>query len=86
MAKLIPSAERIVRARALIQKARDLPAPPGVGRSDFSYIAQVKDLLQQARDMVKFISYQPSAGAEMKEEVRKVFAEADQADREILHG
>jgi len=86
MSKLIPNAERIVRARALIQKARNLPPPPGAGRSDLSYIAQVKDLLQQARDMVKFISYQPSAGAEMKEEVKKIFAEADQADREILHG
>lgn len=56
MAKLIPAAERIVRARELIQKARDLPVPQeGLGKSDFSYIANVKDLLRQARDMVKFI-------------------------------
>jgi hypothetical protein len=86
MSKFIPAAERIVRARALIQKARALPVPPDLGRSDLTYIAQVKDLLQQARDMVKFISYQPSASPEMKEEVKKVFAEADQANREILYG
>lgn len=86
MSKMIPAAERIVRARALIQKARDLPVPPGFGKSDLTYIAQVKDLLQQARDMVKFISYQPSATAEIKDEVKKIFTEADQADREILHG
>jgi hypothetical protein len=86
MSKFIPAAERIVRARALIQKARDLPVPDGVGRSDFSYIAQVKDILQQARDMVKFIPYTPTATVEMKEEVKKIFAEADQANQEILHG
>jgi hypothetical protein len=85
MSKFIPAAERIVKARALIQKARDLPVPDGLGKSDLTYIAQVKDLLQQARDMVKFISYQPSASADMKNEVKKIFAEADQANQEILH-
>ena len=55
MAKLIQAAERITRARDLIQQARDLPVPQtGLGKSDFSYIAQVKDLLRQARDLVKF--------------------------------
>ncbi|MCE9645994.1 MAG: hypothetical protein K8S20_08345 [Chloroflexi bacterium] len=84
MAKLIPAAERIIRARALIQKARELPIPPEGGRFDFSYIANVKDLLRQARDMVKFISMTPSASAEVKEEVRRIQAEVEQADREIL--
>ncbi len=84
MSRLIPAAERILRARALIQKARDLPVPLEAGRSDFSYIARVKDLLQQARDMVKFIPYTPTATAEMKNEVARIFQEADQANREIL--
>jgi hypothetical protein len=35
--------------------------------------------------MVKFISMQPSATVEMKEEVRKIYEEVEQADREILH-
>jgi len=84
MAKLIPAAERIVRARALIQKARDLPVPAEGGRNDFSYIANVKDLLRQARDLVKFISLTPSASTEIKEEVKRIYQEAEQADREIL--
>jgi hypothetical protein len=84
MAKLIPAAERIIRARALIQKAREVPIPPEGGRFDFSYIANVKDFLRQARDMVKFISMTPSASAEMKEEVKRIYQEAEQADREIL--
>jgi hypothetical protein len=84
MAKLIPAAERIIRARTLIQKARDLPVPAEGGRNDFSYIANVKDLLRQARDMIKFISMTPSASAEIKEEVKRIYQEADQADREIL--
>ncbi len=84
MAKLIPAAERIIRARALIQKARETPVPAEGGRFDFSYIATVKDFLRQARDMVKFISMTPSASAEIKEEVKRIYQEAEQADREIL--
>ncbi len=86
MSRLIPAAERIVKARALIQQARDLSLPAEAGRSDISYIAQVKTLLQQARDLVKFISYTPSASAEMKNEVQEIFKEAARADQEILRG
>ena len=86
MAKLIPAAERIIRARKLIQQAHDLPVPQGgLGKSDFSYIAQVKDFLRQARDMVKFIPQTAGVSAEMKEGVRKIFEEADQANLEILY-
>lgn len=86
MPKLIPAAERIVRARTLIQQARDLPVPQGgLGKSDFSYIAQVKDLLRQARDMVKFIPQTAGVSAEMKEEVKKIYAEIEQADQDILY-
>ena len=85
MAKLILAADRIARARALIQKARDLPIPVDGGKFNFSYIAQVKDYLRQARDLVKFIHSRPGATAETKDEARKVLAEADQANNEILH-
>ena len=84
MAKLIPAAERIVRARAFIQQARELPIPEGLGKRDFSYIAQVKDLLRQARDLIKFISMTPTATLEIKEEVKNIYQEAEQADQEIL--
>ncbi len=86
MAKLIPAVERIQRARKLIQQARDLPVPTtGLGKSDFSYLAAVKDLLRQARDLVKFIPQTAGVSAEMKEEVKKLLEEIEQASREILH-
>jgi hypothetical protein len=85
MAKLIPAAERIIRARKLIEKARALPYPSELGRNDLSYIAGVKDLFRQAKDMVKFISMTPTATDEMKEEVKKIYSEIEQADRDLLH-
>ena len=85
MAKLIPAAERLIRARDLIQQARELPVPAELGRNDLHYIAQGKDLLRQAKDLVKFISMTPTATAEMKAEVKAIYEEIDQADREILH-
>jgi len=86
MSRFIPAAERIKRARLLIQKARQFPVPAELGKSDLSYIAQVKDLLQQARDLVKFIPYTPTATPEMKNEVTEIFEEAYRANREILRG
>lgn len=86
MAKMIPAAERVIRARKLIQQARDLPVPQsGLGKSDFSYIAEIKDLLRQARDMVKFIPQTAGVSAEMKDEVKRIYAEIEQADRQILY-
>ena len=84
MSKSLTMLEKIAKARQLIQKARHLPLPAEGGRHDFSYIAQVKDILRQARDLVKFIPLQPSATPQIKEEVKAVLAEADQANREIL--
>lgn len=86
MSRLIPAAERISKAHALIQKARELKVPDETGRSDIYYIAQVKTLLQQARDLIKFISYTPSATPEMKNEVKELFKECDQVDQELLRG
>ena len=84
MAKLISADERLDRARKLIQKARDLPIPEGLGKNELSYIAGVKDLLRQARDLVKFIPMRAGVTDEMKAEVQKIFEEVDQANREIL--
>ena len=85
MAKVIPAEERLVRARKLIRKAHDFPVPEGLGKNDFSYIAGVKDLLRQAKDMIKFIPMRAGVSNEMKAEVEKIFAEIDQANQEILH-
>ena len=85
MAKVIPAAERVIRARKLIQQAREFPIPDGLGKNDLSYIAAVKDLLRQARDMVKFIPQTAGVSAQMKDEVKRIYEEADQANREILY-
>ena len=85
MAKLIPAAERVIRARMLIQQARDFPIPPELGKNDLSYIAEVKDLLRQARDLVKFIPQTAGVSTEMKEEVKKIYEEIEHANREILY-
>lgn len=86
MPKLIPATERILRARKLIQQAREIPVPQsGLGKSDFSYIATVKDILRQAKDMVKFIPQTAGVSNEMKEEVKKIYEEIEQANREILY-
>jgi hypothetical protein len=85
MSRLIPSAERIVRARKLIQQAYDLPVPAISGKYDLSYRAQVKALLQQARDLIKFIPNTPTATAEIKQEVEKIYTEADQANANIFN-
>ena len=85
MPKLIPAAERVLRARDLIQQARDYPVPSELGKNDLSYIANIKDLLRQARDMIKFIPQTAGVSAEMKVEVKRIFEEADRANREILY-
>lgn len=86
MAKLIPATERITRARKLVQQARDLPVPTtGLGRSDFSYMAQVKDLMRQAKDLIKFIPQTAGVSIEMKEEVKRVYEEIEQATKDILY-
>lgn len=85
MAKVIPITERIIKARALIQKARDLPMPSEHGWLDFSYAANVKDVMRQARDLLKFIQFMPNASPETKAEVEELMAEITSAEKEILH-
>ncbi len=84
MPRLIPAAERLLLARALIQQARELPIPAEGGSYDFSYVAQVRDLLRQARDLIKFIPQSAGASAELKAEAAKIFTEIEQAERELL--
>ncbi|HTX92804.1 MAG TPA: hypothetical protein VMC09_16460 [Anaerolineales bacterium] len=87
MSRLILAVDRIKKAHALIQEARDYPVPEAAegGKHNFSYIARVKALLQDARDLVKYIPKTPSATPEMKEEVSQILQEADRANQEILH-
>lgn len=84
MARLINNQDRIDRARGLIQKAQALPPPEDKGISTFSYVAAVKDLLRQARDLVKFIPMSPSATEEIKDEAQEVLKEIDQAQKDVI--
>jgi hypothetical protein len=86
MSRLIPAAERIQLAIKLIEKTREFPVPTELGNRDFSYIAQVKDLLRQARDLVKFLSMSPSTTAEMKEQIKNIYQDAEQTEKDLLTG
>lgn len=87
MAKTITADERLEKARKLIQKAHDLPVPGGIlGKRDLSYIAEVKDLLRQARDLIKFIPMRAGITDAMKTEAQNVMEEIKQANIEILRG
>ena len=86
MPKTLSHAERLEKARALIQSARELPVPPQSegGKINFSYIAQVKAVLADARDLVKFLPQTAGVSEETKEQVRLVYEEMEQAERELL--
>ncbi len=86
MARLITAAERIKRARELIQAARDYPVPDRGGKYDLTYMAEVKGMLRQARELVQFIDKTPSATPEIKADAKRVIAEAQQAGHEIFKG
>jgi hypothetical protein len=85
MSKLITSEERIQKASELIQKARDLPIAAQGTFLDLGYVAQVRDLLRQAREMIQFINYSPSTSQELKAKVGHLGEEIKNADRELLH-
>lgn len=84
MPKLIPAAERIRQARNLIQKAREIPIPLELGKDNLSYIADVRDFLRQARDLVKFIPQTVGVSADTKLEVNKIYEEIEEANKSIF--
>jgi hypothetical protein len=86
MPKALSHEERIEKARALIQKARELPVPGQAegGKLNFSYIAQVKATLADARDLVKFLPQTAGVTEETKSEVEALFEEIKVAEGEIL--
>jgi 23S rRNA pseudoU1915 N3-methylase RlmH len=85
MSRLITASERIVKARTLIDQARKLERSQEDPWQDFSYAAQVKDLMRQGRELIKFIGYTSGISEEIKEEAKVVFTELDQTEQELLH-
>ena len=84
MARQLTAVERLSHARELIQAARDLPVPEETGKLDLTYMANVRGMLTEARDLVKFISYSPSASEETKQEALEIIQLAEQAKKEIF--
>jgi len=85
MSRLITASERIEKARALIEDARKLERSAESPWQDFTYAAEVKDLLRQARELLKFISYTSGVVEETKAEAKAVQVEIAQAEQELLH-
>ncbi len=84
MARLVTAAEKIKRARELIQEAWDYPVPERGGKYDLSYMATVRGKLREARELVQFIPRTAGATVENKEEAKKIIAEAEQAGKDIF--
>lgn len=85
MAKLIPAAERITKARKKIQEARELPVPAVGGKFDFGYVVKIKSLLKEARELVQLIPKTVGIAEETKKDAQLVIEEAAQADKDIFH-
>ncbi len=85
MSKLIPTEERMSKARALIEKARAIPQPASRGWEDLTYIAQVKDTLRQANDLIKFIPMTSGPSVELKTEAAQLMKDIKLAEKEILN-
>jgi hypothetical protein len=82
---LVTTTERISHARELIKKARNISVPPDPGWQDFSYIAQVKDMMRQARDLLKFIPLTTKEDPKLKKDALDVIKDIDKAEKEMLH-
>jgi len=85
MAKPITTEDRLLRARVLIQKARDIPTPVDEGWNWLSYTAQVKDTLRQAKDLLKFLPMTAGVSFSQKAEVQVILQEIIDAEKAILH-
>ncbi|MEA4811412.1 MAG: hypothetical protein VB108_02435 [Anaerolineaceae bacterium] len=84
MAKLITPLQRIEKARQCIQMARELQAPQSAGWESLSYVAQVKEKLREAFELVKLIPFSPSAADEVKRAAKELIEEAKKAEGQIL--
>jgi hypothetical protein len=85
MTKLITNQERILKATDLIREAREIPVDSNAVFMDIGYVAQVKDLLRQARDLVKFIPFSAGADNETKLASKEILLQIEETEKELLH-
>jgi hypothetical protein len=85
MTKLITTEERIRKAREFMQKAQQEPVISQGPFLDLGYVARVKDFIRQARDLVKYVQFQPSVDADTKHSVLELMQEMERLEKELLH-
>jgi ABC-type Na+ transport system ATPase subunit NatA len=85
MTKLITNQERIHKAKDLLLQAKEIPFDPKAVFMDIGYVAKVKDLLRQAKDLVKFIPFSPSADSETKQTTKEIFKQIEETEKDLLH-
>ncbi len=84
MARPKTTEQKLQRARKLIQEARDLPVPAEGGVSNFNYVVNIKALMKEARDLIKFIPRSVTAEPTQKEEGKRLLEEIEQTQKELL--
>jgi hypothetical protein len=85
LSKTLTTEERFVRARMLVQKAHEVPAPIDGGWDSLNYAAQVKDTLRQARDLLKFLPQTAGVTTQQKQEAVALMQEIVDEEKKILH-
>ncbi len=85
MTKFLTTEERINKASQLMEKARQEPVISQGTFLDLGYVARVKDIFRQARDLVKYIQFQPSVSADTKRSVLEMIQKMDRIEKELLH-
>lgn len=85
MSKLITNQERILKAKDLIREAQEIPVDPNAVFMDIGYVARVRDLLRQAKDLIKFIPFSPSANNEMKQIAGDILKHINETENKLLH-
>ncbi len=85
MAKVLSTEERFSKARLLMKKAGEIPAPVEAGWESLNYAASVKDTLRQARDLLKFLPQTAGVTPQQKKEALDLMQEIVDTEKAILH-
>jgi hypothetical protein len=85
MSKVLTTEERFAKARALMQKAREIPPSADGGWDSLSYAASVKDTLRQAHDLLKFLPQTAGVSSDQKTEAKALMQEIVDTEKSILH-
>jgi hypothetical protein len=85
MSKVLTTEERFAKARVLMKKAGEIPGPAEAGWESLNYVANVKDTLRQARDLLKFLPQTAGVTPQQKKEALDLMQEIVDTEKAILH-